>query len=80
MLLVATLEILKFDELSEYSNLDKLELPDSIKILQLGKNPKLHNIKNIPKSLEYIKYNKLNEKITKLIEETGWIGKIEYWN
>ena len=78
--LPTTLEILKFNELSEYSSLDKLELPDSIKILQLGKNKKLQNIKNIPKSLEYIKYNKLNEKITKLIEETGWIGKKEYWN
>lgn len=78
--LPTTLEILKFNELSEYSNLDKLELPDSIKILQVGKNPNLHNIKNIPKSLEYIKYNKLNEKITKLIEKTGWNGKIKYWN
>jgi len=65
-----TLEILKFNELSEYSNIDKLELPDSIRILQVGKNQKICCIKNIPKSLEYIKYNKLNIKITKLIEET----------
>ena len=74
-----TLEILRFDEYGEYSHLDKLELPNSIKILQFGKYQKQMSIKNIPKSLEYIKYSKSNEKITKLIEETGWIGKIEYW-
>lgn len=77
--LPATLEILRFNEYAEYSHLDKLELPDSIKILQLGKYQKQMSIKNIPKSLEYIKYSKSNKKITKLIEETGWIGKIEYW-
>lgn len=78
--LPTTLEILRFNEYAEYSHLDKLELPDSIKILQLGVYTKQMCIKNIPKSLKYIKYNKLNKKITKLIEETGWVGKIEYWN
>lgn len=78
--LPTTLEILRFNEFDQYLNLDKLKLPDSIKILQLGKCHKLLGIKNIPKSLEYIKYNKSNKKITNLIEEIGWVGKIEHWN
>lgn len=77
--LPTTLEILRFNEYAEYPNLDKLELPDSIKILQLGKYQKLQCIKNIPKSLEYIKYSESNEKITKLIKKTEWVGKIQYW-
>ena len=55
--LPVTLEILRFDEYAEYSHLDKLELHDSIKILQLGKYQNLKCIKNIPKLLEYIKYS-----------------------
>jgi hypothetical protein len=78
--LPTTLEILRFNKYAEYSHLDKLELPDSIQILQLSNYKKLHGIKNIPKSLKYIKYSKSDEKITKFIEEIGWIGKIEYWN
>lgn len=78
--LPTTLEILRFNEYAEYLHLDKLELPDSIKILQLGKYHKQMGIKNLPKSLQYIKYSKSDEKITKLIEDTCWIGKIEYWN
>jgi len=82
--LPTTLEILKFDENSEYSQLDKLELPNSIKILQLGKlrSPATGTtsyIKNLPSSLEYIKYCKSNKKIKKIIDDAGWTGKIEYW-
>lgn len=78
--LPATLEILKFDKNSEYSQLNKLELPNSIKILQLGK-PRSQSscIKNIPNSLEYIKYYEPNKKIKKMIDKSGWKGKIEYW-
>lgn len=81
--LPTTLEILKFSEYSRYSYFGELELPDSIKILQLGKNFLKESVKiylqSIPKSLEYIKYDKSSEKITELIKETGWTGKIEYW-
>lgn len=82
--LPTTLEILKFDENSEYSQMDKLELPNSIKIMQLGKfrSPATGTtsyIKNLPSSLEYIKYCKPNKKIKKIIEDAGWTGKIEYW-
>lgn len=74
-----TLKIFKFNEFAEYSDLDKLELSDSIEILEFGRYQIHKTINKLPKSLKYIKYCKSNKNITKLIEESNYNGKIEYY-